>query len=130
MLIPGTNMNQPKQVNPATYLGGGQVFGTVDFGPPGPDDPLIISRNLTPDKTGRPEGGHTLSEFKEIIRTGVDLDHAHPVLPGGFDGNVLQIMPWPTFANMSDHELDAIYEYLSAIPCLEGGPGEPPNRCH
>ena len=30
---------------------------------------------------------------------------------------------------MTDHDLRAIYEYLSAIPCLEGGPGEPANRC-
>jgi hypothetical protein len=130
MLIPGTNIPQPKKVNPATDLGGGQIFGTADGGPPGPGDPLIVSRNLTPDKTGRAEGGHTLSEFITIIRTGVDMDHVHTTLPGGYDGKLLQIMPWPTFQNMSDHDLTAIYEYLSAIPCLEGGPGEPPNRCH
>ena len=120
MLLPGTNVPQPKQVNPATYLGGGQIFGTVDGGPPSPDDPLIVSRNLTPDKTGRPEGGHTLAEFIKMIRTGVDMDHVHPNLPSGYDGNLLQIMPWPTFQNMTDHDLDAIYEYLSAIPCIEG----------
>ena len=28
-------------------------------------------------------------------------------------------MPWPMFHNMTDHQLTAIYEYLSAIPCLE-----------
>jgi hypothetical protein len=38
-------------------------------------------------------------------------------------------MPWPIYRNMTDHDLRAIYEYLSAIPCVEGGPGEPPNRC-
>jgi hypothetical protein len=43
---------QPIQVNPATYLGGGR-----DFGPLVPNSPDIISRNLTPDKTGLPEGG-------------------------------------------------------------------------
>ncbi|HYK89146.1 MAG TPA: hypothetical protein VE398_10270 [Acidobacteriota bacterium] len=130
MFIPGTNRPQPKKVNPDTYLGGGQIFGTVDFGNPGPDDPLIISRNLTPDKTGLSEGGRTLAEFIHIIRTGEDMDHVHPNLPSGFDGNLLQIMPWPTFQNMTDRDLAAIYEYLSAIPCLEGGPNEPPNRCH
>jgi hypothetical protein len=31
-------------------------------------------------------------------------------------------MPWPTFQNMTDHDLDAIYEYLSAIPCMAGRP--------
>lgn len=129
LFIPGTNLPQHKKLNPAVYLGGGQVFGTADGGPVTPNDPLIISRNLTPDKTGRPEGGHTFAEFKQILRTGIDMDHVHPNLPSGVDGNLLQIMPWPTFQNLTDHELEAMYEYLSAIPCVEGGPGEPPNRC-
>jgi hypothetical protein len=31
---------------------------------------------------------------------------------------------------MSDRQLTAIYEYLSAIPCIQGAdPNEPPNRC-
>lgn len=108
---------QPTKVNPATYLSGGQ-----DFGPfPGPDSPIhIISRNLTPDKTGLPEGGHTFEEFRQIIRMGTDMDHLHPNLPPPFRGDLLQIMPWPVYRNMSDHDLRAIYEYLSAIPCLEG----------
>src|ERR1700736_4129255 len=65
---PGGNpyFGQPTKVNPATYLGGGR-----DFGPyPGPGPfPNIISRNLTPDKTGLPEGGHTFPEFLQILRT-------------------------------------------------------------
>jgi hypothetical protein len=126
---PGSNLPQPKKVNPATYLGGGQIFGTADGGDPTDDDPLIISRNLTPDKTGRPFGGMTLQLFMQTIRTGVDPDHAHPKIPNGVDGNLLQVMPWPTFKEMTDLDLQAIYEYVSAIPCLEGGPGEPPNRC-
>jgi len=60
----------------------------------------------------------------------VDLHHAHPKLPSGFDGNLLQIMPWPAFQNMTDHDLEVIYEHPSAIPCPEGGPGEPAHRCH
>src|SRR5580704_6192629 len=66
--LPGANPynNQRKVLNPATYLGGGQ-----DFGPAGPPpSPNIVSRNLTPDKTGRPEGGHTFAEFQQIIRNG------------------------------------------------------------
>src|SRR5271163_1134576 len=48
---------QPTKTDPTTYLEGGQDFGPVG-GPdiPGPD---IIARNLTPDKTGLPAGGHT-----------------------------------------------------------------------
>ena len=67
----------------------------------------------------------------QILRTGVDMDHLHPTctgapdgtcLPAPFDGNLLQIMPWPVHHNMTDHDLRAIYEYLSAIPCIEGPP--------
>ena len=103
---------RPTKVNPAFYLGGGQAFVTP-FG-------TFISRNLTPDKTGLPEGGRPFSEFVQIMRTGVDLDHLHPNLPPPFDGSLLQIMPWPTFQNMTDHDLRAVYEYLSAIPCIAG----------
>jgi hypothetical protein len=131
---PGGNpyFNQPTVVNPATYLGGGR-----DFGPLGPL-PHIYSRNLTPDKTGRPEGGHTFSEFVQIIRNGTDFDHVHPTctgapdgtcLPAPFDGSLLQIMPWPIQKNMTYHDLRAIYEYLSAIPCIEG-PEDPSSILH
>ena len=129
-----------KKVNPETYLGGGSDFGVF----PSPGGAVhIISRNLTPDKSGLPEGGNTLAEFIQIIRTGIDLDHAHPNCPPNtdpskpqqcmlppFNGDLLQVMPWPNFQNMTDRQLEAIYIYLSAVPCLEGGPGEPPNRCH
>ena len=116
---------RPTRVNPQYYLGGGQHFTLI------PGVPDIISRNLTPDKTGRPEGGRTFEQFSQILRTGVDLDHLHPNLPPPFDGSLLQIMPWPTFQNMSDHDLQAIYEYLSAIPCIAGPPAPDPlhNDC-
>src|ERR1700676_5625263 len=47
----------PAVVNPATYLGGGRDFGA--FPDPNGPFPHIISRNLTPDNTGLPEGGNT-----------------------------------------------------------------------
>jgi hypothetical protein len=31
-------------------------------------------------------------------------------------------MPWPVYQSMSDRDLHAIYEYLSAIPHAEPGP--------
>jgi len=114
-----------QKVNPATYLGGGR-----DFGPFGSKGELLhlYSRNLTPDKTGRPEGGHTFEEFLTIMRTGKDYDLVHPNCAGAPDGNcllppfngeVLQVMPWPVHQNMTEHDLRAIYEYLSAIPCID-----------
>ena len=130
---PGGNpyFGQPKKINPETYLGGGRDFGPLVTVGPGSASAHIISRNLTPDKTGRPEGGHTFAEFVQIMRTGVDLDHLHPTcqgtidascVPPPFDGALLQVMPWFADQNMTDHDLRAIYEYLSAIPCIEGPP--------
>jgi len=116
-----------KEINTATYLGGGRDFGP--FGAP-PQIPHLYSRNLTPDKTGLPAGGHTYDEFVEIMRQGTDFDHVHPscTAPGTpanclappFNGEVLQVMRWPFFKDMTDRELRAIYEYLSAIPCNPG----------
>ena len=118
----------PTIVNPAVYLGGGRDFGPVA----GPGTPDIVSRNLTPDKTGLPEGGHTFAQFVDIMRNGTDYDHFHPTcvngvltgtcLPAPFDGALLQIMPWPILHNLTDHDLLAIYEYLSAVPCIAGPP--------
>ncbi len=93
----------PKQVNSAHYLAGGQQFGP------------FTSRNLTPEN-GLP-AGHTFAEFKNILRTGFDYDHAHPQM-----GTLLQVMPWPTYQNMNDHDIRAIYEYLRAIPPATPGP--------
>jgi cytochrome c553 len=90
------------QINKKNYLAGGVLFS-----PPG-----VTSANLTPDKTtGRPEG-HTFAEFKALIRTGHDADEG---------GRILQVMPWPIFRNMTDHDLRAIYEFLRAIPHAEPG---------
>lgn len=104
---------QAPVVNKDAYLAGGtELFG-----------PFFVPRNLTPDKTGRPEGGASFEEFLGILRTGIDPDQAHPQF-----GPFLQVMPWPTFHNMTDHDIRAIYEYLSAIPCIEGDPGLPNPR--
>jgi hypothetical protein len=140
---------QKEKVNPATYLGGGRDFGEL-IPPPGIGSAHIISRNLTPTpKTGLPEGDHTFEEFLTILRTGKDFDHLHPTctgapnpgcIPKPFDGELLQIMPWPIQKNMTDHDIRAIYEYLKAIPCIQGNypgpaglaqgiPPEPADRC-
>jgi hypothetical protein len=141
--------NQPQVVDPTVYLSGGMDFGPVGTptGPksyPGPD---IITRNLTPNKDGVPEGGWSLSEFKEIMHQGPDFDHIHPTCTPGqineinkgatpvciptspgntADGDLLQIMPWPTFSHMTEKDIEAIYEYLSAIPCIDNTTSTPP----
>ena len=122
---------QPKMVNPAGYLGGGSTFGPFPGkGIGGVPGLTIYSRNLTPDASGLPEGGHTLQEFMTILRTGHDFDAAHPACSTGtlgaegciasppFSPDVLQVMPWAVQGNMSDNDIAAIYEYLRAIPCI------------
>jgi hypothetical protein len=127
---------QPKKINTETYLGGGR-----DFGPLVPGNTAhIVSRNLTPDVTGRPVAGLSFDEFLHILRTGEDVDHLHPTctdasqtncVPPPFDGNLLQIMPWPVFQDMTWRDIRAIYEYLRAIPCVAGPPAPSPlhNQC-
>jgi len=150
LFVPGHNpyFGLPKKINPATYLGGGRDFGELANPPIG--SAHIISRNLTPTpKTGLPEGDHTFADFLLIFRHGKDFDGIHPTctgapnpgcIPKPFDGDLLQIMPWPNFKDLSEHDIRAIYEYLKAIPCIQGnypGPGgafanippEPADRC-
>ena len=90
-------LGEPLEVNAATYMGGGRNFG-----------PVIVARNITPDEHGLP-AGLTRDQFITAMRTGIDKD-----------GTILQVMPWPVFADMTDGDLKAIYEYLSSIPSLTG----------
>ena len=119
---------KPTKVNPETYLGGGRDFGALI-----PGSASIVSRNLTPDKAGKP-AGMDKHEFRQLLKTGIDGDKWHPMcvgapaancIPAPFDGSLLQIMPWPAYQEMTARDMNAIYEYLSAIPCIEGDPGNP-----
>ena len=93
-------LGQPKKVNTVNYLAGGAVFGP------------FTSRNLTPepDNDNKP-AGMDLEEFKHVMRTGEDLDKLHPQM-----GPLLQVMPWPQFQIFTDRDLEAMHEYLSAVP--------------
>jgi len=94
---------EPEHINTAGYLAGGQHFGP------------FTSRNITPDDSGKP-AGLTFQQFKTLMRTGVDVMNEHPQL-----GPLLQVMPWPAFRKHTDRDLKAMYEYLSAIPHIDGG---------
>jgi hypothetical protein len=110
---------QPKAINTTGYMAGGRPF-VLPFG-------TVVSRNITPDALGRP-GGLSFSDFREIMRTGIDDDAVPPNVPS-LQHDLLQVMPWPNFGNMTDNDLRAMYEYLSAIPCIAtaaGANGEPP----
>lgn len=116
------HLGQPESISVATYLSGGSNL----FGP-------FVPRNLTPNSSGRPSG-YTLEQFLEVMNTGVDLKQRPPHVPGpGADNDLLQVMPWPVYSKMTGREKRAIYEYLTAIPCIPGRPGVPatgsPTRC-
>jgi len=106
------HFGQPEQINVDTYLSGGADL----FGP-------FVPRNLTPNSSGRP-AGYTLEQFLAVMDTGADLKHLPPPVPGP-DNDILQVMPWPVFSKMTDRDKRAIYEYLSAIPCIPGREGVP-----
>lgn len=85
------------EINTAAFLAGGNKFGPY------------TSRNLTPEKdTGKLD--MTFDEFSNAMQRGTDHDQLHPTTP------LLQVMPWPYFAKLSQVELLAMYEYLSSIP--------------
>jgi hypothetical protein len=116
---PGGNpfSGEPKQINTAGYMAGGRIFI------PKADYPLalhgcVISRNLTPED-GKP-AGLTFKEFLHVMRTGEDPDDPNP------HPRLLQAMPWPVYQDMTDRDLRAVYEYLSAIPSIPGEPQCPP----
>jgi len=90
---------EPEQINAACYLAGGAQFGP------------FTSRNITPRANGLP-ANRTLEQFIELMRDGTDFAQ----------GDTLQVMPWPVYGKMSDHELAAIYEFLRAIPSINPRP--------
>jgi hypothetical protein len=106
-------LGQPKQINTEHYLAGGTAFGP------------FVSRNITPEDIGTPPHhlflpeGHTFAQFLNIIRHGIndDFDPTKPVVPPNLP--LLQVMPWPVYQSMTDHDLLAIYQYLNAIPHAE-----------
>jgi hypothetical protein len=73
----------------------------------------FTSRNLTPRASDGQPAGLSLEEFKEVMHQGTDFKNRHPQI-----SPLLQVMPWPVYGKMSDRELEAIYEYLKAIPCI------------
>jgi hypothetical protein len=99
-------LGQPKQINAAVYLAGGHSY-------PADDGETVFPPNITPDSTGKP-GGLTYRQFLLAMRFGQD--------PAA--NRLLQVMPWPSYQDLTHRDLRAIYEYLSSIPSLPcNGPG-------
>ena len=103
-------MGQPKQINTARYMAGGRFFFSAPY--PASLRGCVISRNLTP-REGKP-GGFTFEQFAHALRTGEDARDTN-VPP-----RLMQVMPWPVHQEMTDRDMRAVYEYLSAIPPIAG----------
>jgi len=74
---------------------------------------VSFGSNLTPDtKTGI--GNWTAETFIESMRTGTHIDQGRPFLP-----------PMPTYSQLTDDELRAIFAYLQSIPPVENEVPEP-----
>jgi hypothetical protein len=106
---PEAFLGAPKQINVACYLAGGNAFGP------------FVSRDITPWEDEKP-AGLTFTQFRHVLRTGEDPDNP---------GQVLHVMPWPVYGSMSDGDLRAIYEFLSAIPAIQANTcGVPSETAH
>jgi hypothetical protein len=93
-------LGQPKQINANVYLAGGHAY-------PADDGETVLPPNITPDSKGKP-AGLTYLQFVLAMRYGQD--------PAG--NRLLQVMPWPSYQDLTHRDLRAIYEYLSSIPSL------------
>jgi hypothetical protein len=116
------------QIDPTSFVSGGQNFGSVD------------SKNLTPDLNQNvssyapyavvyAEGGLDWITYWAVLHNGVDVDalfsqcgSGAPAGPNGCanaptNAALLQVMPWPTIRQLTDNDLNAVWQYLSAIPC-------------
>src|SRR5262249_14546931 len=87
--LPGGDpfQGETPMINAEQYLTGGRQFGP------------ITSKNITPDEDGLP-AGLTWAAFNHVIRTGHVPEE---------NNRILQVMPWPVYANMTDRDLRAIY---------------------
>jgi hypothetical protein len=104
---------QPEQINAARYLAGGRVFISPAPYPLGLNG-CVVSANITPFEDGKP-AGLTFEQFQHLLLTGEDHDDTAHNPP-----RLLQVMPWPVFANMTIRDMRAVYEFLSAIPAIAG----------
>ena len=71
---------------------------------------ISFAGNLTPDASGI--GSWSLEQFSKVLKEGKfkGLENGRPILPP---------MPWQTYANLTDSDLEAIFNYLKSIPAVE-----------
>jgi hypothetical protein len=115
-------------IDHTTFVAGGQDFG------------LVRSKNLTAAPNGNVAnptpstpfygaGGIDWITFWGVLHNGVDIDQlftqCNPgsttvpagCVPAPTNAYVLQVMPWPAVRLLTDSDLNAVWQYLSSIPC-------------
>jgi hypothetical protein len=102
---------QPKQINAANYLAGGRLFALPTEN--------VCSRNITPAPGTNKPAGLSRSDFIHVFRTGCDPQAAN--FQDAQACELLQVMPWPLYQDMTRQDVGAIYSFLSAIPHQEPG---------
>ena len=86
------------EIDPAAHLTG----GTVGFEMPGLG--MFWPPNLTPDPTGL--GGWSAAEIADAVRKGVRPDGRQ----------LAPVMPWSSYAVLSDADATALATYLASLP--------------
>jgi mono/diheme cytochrome c family protein len=76
---------------------------------------VSFARNLTPDTTTG-LGSWTPEMFVKALRTGKDMGEGRDILPP---------MPWLNFAQMTNQDLRAIFEYLRSLKPIENAVPDP-----
>jgi hypothetical protein len=111
-------------VNAQNFMAGGVPFG------PASRATNVRSANVTPDPRGLP-GGLTFSQFKAVLTEGHKPPQGYGQVPAP-SGNVvndaiasqlgeISVMPWRMYRNFATSDIEAIYEYLKAIPPAKPG---------
>ena len=109
-MLSGYPSDRPVPQFDGAIVGKGALFPHPDLtammGPWG----ISFAGNLTPHETGI--GSWSLQQFSKAIREGKfkGLENSRPLLPP---------MPWQSYANLTDTDLEAIFNYLKSIPPVD-----------
>ncbi len=112
-------------IDPTTFLAGGASFGKLRAKnlTPSPDSNATSVTAKTPNYAA---GGAGWKDIWDVIHNGTDVDKIATYCPSCVSAAtkpaLLQTMPWPTVRLLTDNDLNAVWQYLSAIPCNGNNP--------
>ncbi|HQW04855.1 MAG: c-type cytochrome [Flavobacteriales bacterium] len=83
-----------------------------------PNGAVLRSSNITPSEDGG-IGGWSKEEFIQRFKQYTDSGYVVPAIDWE-RGDMQTVMPWMMYANMTEQDLGAIYDYLRTIPAAPG----------